>query len=144
MTTAVSAWSSCVALRVVEHWPDRLLPLVDDLEHAAGWDQVEEIRATHELADLAAELDAAQREQAELVVTIAAVETDLGRIRRERDAARRRLAELREQVRPELPAELVQLRVRLEADRPTDPPLLALAQAERLARAVRSTLVEDA
>ena len=133
-------------LRVVEHpgLRDRLLALVDDLEHDAGWDPVEEIRATHELADLAAELDAAQREQAELVVTIAAVQTDLGRIRRERDAARRRLAELREQVRPELPAELVQLRVRLEADRPTDPPLLALAQAERLARAVRSTLVEDA
>lgn len=133
-------------LRVVEHpgLRDRLLALVDDLEHDAGWDPVEEIRATHELADLAAELDAAQREQAELVVTIAAVQTDLGRIRRERDAARRRLAELREQVRPELPEELVQLRVRLEADRPTDPPLLALAQAERLARAVRSTLVEDA
>ena len=133
-------------LRVVEHpgLRDRLLALVDDLEHDAGWDPVEESRATHELADLAAELVAARREQAELVVTIAAVETDLGRIRRERDAARRRLAELREQVRPELPAELVQLRVRLEADRPTDPPLLALAQAERLARAVRSTLVEDA
>ena len=133
-------------LRVVEHrgLRDRLLALVDDLEHDADWDPVQEIRATHELADLAAELDAARREQAALLASIAAVETDLGRIRRERDDARRRLAELREQVRPELPDELVQLRVRLEADRPTDPPLLALAQAERLARAARSTLVEDA
>ena len=68
-------------LRVVEHrgLRDRLLALVDDLEHDADWDPVQEIRATHELADLAAELDAARREQAALLASIAAVETEIGR-----------------------------------------------------------------
>lgn len=128
-------------LRVVAHRPlrDRLLRLVDDLERDAGWDPVQEIRATHELAALAAELDVARAERSRLLAEAATAEADLGRLRRQRDDARRQLSELREMARPELADELVQLRVGLEAQRPTSPPLLALVQAARLTRAVRSS-----
>lgn len=128
-------------LRVVAHRPlrERLLLLVDDLERDAGWDPVQEIRATHELAALAAEVDLARAERATLLAAVAAAEADAGRLRRERDDARHQLAELRELARPDLADELVQLRVGLEAQRPTSPPLIVLGQAARLTRAVRST-----
>ena len=118
---------------------ERLTRLVDELEHDAGWDQVEEIRATQELERLRSELAAALADERAAVRAAEAAVADAGRLRRERDDARRQLAELRELARPDLADELVRLRHVLEHERPTSPPPLVLAQAERLTRAVRAT-----
>jgi hypothetical protein len=116
----------------------RLLRLVDDLVADAAWDQVDEIRATHELADARAETAAAHRAAELAQRDLAAAEADLGEVRRQRDAALERLSELRAMARNGLGDELVEVCVKVEMEHPTNPPLLALRQAARLVRAVRA------
>jgi hypothetical protein len=116
----------------------RLLRLIDDLVSEARWDSVEEISASRELAAARAAVAAAEAQAAAAIAERDAIRAELGRTRRERDAAVARIRDLRAMARNGLGDELVEVCVRVETEHPTNPPLLALRQAARLVRAVRA------